>query len=270
MGNPIDNSIFVTGIKVMRSGRRNQQSTPIGSLTTLKSPVTSGVLSIDSSKYILNATATEYDNVRKVRCNYYSGNNCENTLSPEMADMISLLQYLIVNHKLNGSVINLNTPEYYPNLYTPVLKEAFNVTTYHNYLKTVNNSGYWEVWIDNNPDFSSLPIMCMRLLNLLPGSPICISGIDLNYNDDNNIRCVQTNTIGLIVDNYGVTYNAGTLYHTIIGATLTLPGCSAVITSPVPNNYITNSLVNPYVTGLLGHWYPQKSYEYLTTRTRHF
>ena len=266
-GNPISSSLVVKGIKVMRSGRRNQQSTPIGSVTTLKNPVSSGSLFIDSTKYILNATATEYDNVRKARCNY-SGIDCERTLSPEMEDMISLLQHLIVNHKFNGSAINLNTPEYYPNLYTPVLKEAFKASnaTYNNYLKAVQNSNNYEIRIDNVPN-GSFSTLYMTLHNFYPGSTIGISGVNLDYNYNlKDIKCEPTGTLGLVVDNYGTTGNTSTINHSVIDATIDLYGHYAVLTSSVPNNYITNSLVNPYAMGLLGHWYPKKSYEYLTTR----
>jgi hypothetical protein len=53
-------------VKVVRSGRRNMQSIPIGSVTTLKNPAKTSTLAFDS---ILNSTASEYSDNWAVNCN---------------------------------------------------------------------------------------------------------------------------------------------------------------------------------------------------------
>lgn len=53
-------------LKVIRSGRRNMQSTPIGSVTTLLNPASGSSLQFDS---ILNSSASEYSEKWKVFCN---------------------------------------------------------------------------------------------------------------------------------------------------------------------------------------------------------
>jgi len=55
----IDGEVFNEsgGIIVTRSGRRNQQSTPIGSITTLSNPIASGTLAFND---VINAGAVEF------------------------------------------------------------------------------------------------------------------------------------------------------------------------------------------------------------------
>lgn len=53
-------SIAGKNVKVLRSGRRNQQNTPIGNITTLKNPIVSSALGFTVDKEVLNASAVEF------------------------------------------------------------------------------------------------------------------------------------------------------------------------------------------------------------------
>jgi hypothetical protein len=64
-GQPVSNA-ETNKLKVIRSGRRNMQNIPIGSITTLKNPIKTGTLQFDS---ILNSSASEYNDKWKVYCN---------------------------------------------------------------------------------------------------------------------------------------------------------------------------------------------------------
>ncbi len=54
-------------IKIVRSGRRNQQTTPIGSITSLGRPYENGMINIDNDS-ILNASAVEFDDEWNTVC----------------------------------------------------------------------------------------------------------------------------------------------------------------------------------------------------------
>lgn len=56
-------AIFKNRLKILRSGRRNLQSAPMGSVITLKNPVTGSSLNITSTTEVINASAAEYSQV---------------------------------------------------------------------------------------------------------------------------------------------------------------------------------------------------------------
>lgn len=64
------NYLSVSGakLKVLRSGRRNQQSTPVGSITSLKNPIQGNQLVVNTSTKILNASSQEYSDKWGVFC----------------------------------------------------------------------------------------------------------------------------------------------------------------------------------------------------------
>jgi len=56
---------FNNAIKIIRSGRRNQQTIPIGTVTTLKNPIQTGTLTFEK---IINASAVEFSDDWKIFC----------------------------------------------------------------------------------------------------------------------------------------------------------------------------------------------------------
>jgi hypothetical protein len=58
--NGVHPTMSTTTMQVTRSGRRNQQSTPVGTITSLNNPIASGVLAFDANTRILNAGAVEF------------------------------------------------------------------------------------------------------------------------------------------------------------------------------------------------------------------
>lgn len=64
------NQVNISGItvKVLRSGRRNQQNTPIGNITSLKSPISGNAISVGQSIEIINASAVEFTELAGLFC----------------------------------------------------------------------------------------------------------------------------------------------------------------------------------------------------------
>ncbi|MBN4061733.1 hypothetical protein JYU20_00870 [Bacteroidales bacterium AH-315-I05] len=101
--------------KVIRSGRRNQQTTPIGSLTSLSSPVSGG--SFGTLDEVLNANAIEFSDKWQMSCGGQKiiAGNC----SCNQTNELSLFQSFINDLATNGDLVHpfgfLMTPSNYPN-----------------------------------------------------------------------------------------------------------------------------------------------------------
>lgn len=84
-------------IKVIRSGRRNQQATSIGSVATLSNPIHSSSLVFDN---VLNAEAVEFSDQWQTHLNYIPRFSCPEGLNDTAIELIQLLNYLGANNKL--------------------------------------------------------------------------------------------------------------------------------------------------------------------------
>lgn len=83
----VQGSVLMDGTykaKVLRSGRRNQASAPIATVSTLQDPTPSNgqSISITNAHEILNASAVEYDDYWQMQCARESADNGENVLLP--------------------------------------------------------------------------------------------------------------------------------------------------------------------------------------------
>lgn len=76
-GSPLSGGPY--NIKVVRSGRRNQQEMPMASLTTLTNPINS--LTSNAYADVLQAGATEYSDEWKTYCNCFSSSNSQDDIN---------------------------------------------------------------------------------------------------------------------------------------------------------------------------------------------
>lgn len=138
-----DNTLF--RLKVIRSGRRNIQSTPIGTITLLKNPIRGS----GSSKYlefedIVNAEAMEFSDQWQTYLEYAKDYPCDTFFTQETKDFIHL-----VNDMVDSGAFD----------------KKFNITTY---LILNQDSGYCWDWYDT---------MQFKLYNKNGGTYELLSGL---------------------------------------------------------------------------------------------
>lgn len=100
-------------LKIIRSGRRNQQLSSIGSVTSTKLPINAANNTLDfTAKGILNASAVEYGDRWQTWCNLVKQENCTCTSTPIGRELLAFLNLLIQAGKFNNDAankVNLNS-----------------------------------------------------------------------------------------------------------------------------------------------------------------
>lgn len=87
----------IRNLKVIRSGRRNQQGTSIGSVSALSNPATGSTLSFSN---VLNSEMAEFSDQWQTHLDYISKLDCGDNFTDTGQELIDLLKYLGQNNKL--------------------------------------------------------------------------------------------------------------------------------------------------------------------------
>lgn len=95
-------------LKVMRSGRRNMQTTTVGSITSLANPISGSSLNFTQ---VLNAEAAEFSDDWKTHLDYISKRKCNASFTDTGQELINLLTFMAQNNKLNYNYLikNINS-----------------------------------------------------------------------------------------------------------------------------------------------------------------
>ena len=249
-GSPI-NGNYET--KIIRSGHRNQQNNSIGSITSLKNPVSGSAINF-SNKEILNATAIEYDDKWQMWCGW-ERDTCFEGVSDLGFHVAEFLNALIANQDIgHGSIADTIYLSNYPHLpytyyanyqaipYDSSCVPSFNINVYQ-FGNNVNNLVYF------NPQCYPA-IECAQSIDII--NPI--AGYDLT-----NILSVQS----LPNDPPGTVtgYWPNSVIQSISYQVTCLPVssidtiCETILCPPFEGN-----IINPFVHNVRGNYRPKKSW----------
>lgn len=97
-GYPIvrNNSTRLCNLKVIRSGRRNMQSTPVGSVTSLSNPINGSTLNFTN---VLNAEAAEFSDNWQTHIDYIQKFDCGENFTDTGQEILNLFDYFASNDK---------------------------------------------------------------------------------------------------------------------------------------------------------------------------
>jgi hypothetical protein len=89
-----NDGVFWCNLKVIRSGRRNMQSTPIGSITALSNPINGTALNFTN---VLNAEVAEFSDNWQTHIDYISKFDCGDNFTDTGYDILNIFQYFASN-----------------------------------------------------------------------------------------------------------------------------------------------------------------------------
>ncbi len=276
------NNVYLT---VLRSGRRNMQSIPVGTVTSLQNPiVTVGSISSlvfnASSTQILNASSTEYSENWGLFCDEKAkavgpdgtSSTCVCTPDNGMINSMNLaFAYLISNNSVCGNVQPHVPGTDFPSL----LASNPTLATMRFVPESLCTATTNMKWIVNaiGTDGHTMNFIgdC-----IMTATPIDNSGsLPTGYNWG-NITSIQiiglnngTSCGGSVYDGLAVAVlNNGTTTSTI-QMNIHIPCLSlGVCTPPPPCNPPLHNVVNPYVAGVRGDWRNLRSHVFQTDRTQ--
>jgi hypothetical protein len=251
--------------KIIRSGRRNQQGTPVGAVSTLTDPRVSSAL--DLSNKIINSSAVEMSEDRKL----FNATNAVNEgiqCSESAANSVALEGLLSTlagaGTLAAGSGVSL-TASPYSSYYTPLAT----------LLGTGNNK--WYTTSTTSSQLNAVIKSCLACREectvtlSCATSPCSITWSDITgfSNLTYSFDPATSNPAGV---NYTFTIIAGLSDGnsiTLNGSTSCIPVCVCRgVEDPYADCTNQEDVINPYVAGNRGTWYAHKSYSYLTGREK--
>lgn len=273
-------------LKVLRSGRRNLQSTPIGSVTTLYNPLTTGWNDLDS---VINASATTFSDRWQMPCNNPIGceMECDTVFicgTPMWAVIEELLDTLARGRdfapiQVPPVPVGLTPYTYCPEFenYNPDMPPHVwdvNSNTTATFVGTFGHgvlSGC-QVSLSLPQDFPSDPNLAgysyeqfwdsiKQFTNIMPGEPgdSCYTGDVYDFTIDVVVPCKgapvpgpgpeSTITIPCTVT---VTLDGSTSCYPLLSCTSTYGQCDDLV----------GMTVNPYVHGIRGNWRPKNTFAF--------
>lgn len=248
-GSPIG-SLSNATVKVIRSGRRNMASTPIGTLQSMNSPISGSGLSVSASTNILQASASAFNDNWQIPYNSVETPICvTSTIRPDTCVVI-FLDSLILNHKLFANQGDDTTMRRYlsgsgrcdavmPNYYA--LTEEIGMGDM-SYLQAEYSGD-----LLNISTVSGAPI---NLYSLTPYYEIC-NALGFFYKDSISAQgCLNL-------------FERNVCYPPVVA--------TVCITSKTCHdsceNLAVNNVFNPYAQGVLGDWRPERNYVYYDSRS---
>lgn len=243
-------------IRVMRSGRRNLQSVPVGSVSLLKSPIVGGYLEINSGSRVINAEATEYSDVWQMPG---PAGPCEIEM-PCSDCSYSDEGFLAFMNMIKGNIVGVNVELKSLPYCTFGQKEPDHALCHGTYAGTTTGN-YLNWQLTNCDPYSS--ISGTELLEM-------VTPVGFDWNQIESFDEMSGSDIYFsYYDINHVLHSDGVISHV---STSYLP-----YFCPKPENefqcfngyYGTHlPIVNPFYHGLRGVWRPKKTYKYLTGRVQ--
>lgn len=273
--------------KIVRSGRKNTATTPIGTFTSLNNPIQNNELSVNENTHILNASATEFNNVRKVYSlpgvdpeeplyNYTASPTFNNilyfiNLLPHIGKDLNVPNNLSLTSPINASGFLLNALNSDLD-FSPIKFESYK-----------SGSDYFFKFTDNSTKIINFKVTIPSIqpypfdntLDKLVGITNLRISDAYSSNNINNMK--------FFVDAYYYDYSAA-MFKSVSKCTCQvlpnnipdeiefLESILIVKDENIPYKYdtpICNDVgfpLNPFTYGIFGHWYPFKNYAFLSAR----
>lgn len=262
-------------VKVIRSGRRNMQSTPIGTVTSLKNPVKSGTLQFDS---ILNASATEFSDNWKVNC-YEIGEVtevCDSNLDfiYGFNELFDLIPHPIQTYYDSFDATPIYNSSYFFRHYYKEECKSFwkNIdSSFYNYyvnnnlisLDDVSNNGFridlWLMYIACACDKMSEPPVPLSF------KFISNNNVDFYFNEIARFKEAQYYKEELLEGSPGLKYQFKLVARMNDSSDVEIKGynnCVEFLCHDECNEIGYNAIINPYKHGLKGNWRKVKDYAF--------
>ncbi len=280
-GSPITSDGTYEG-KIIRSGRKNTATTPIGTLTSLNNPIQNDLLSVNENTHILNASAIEFNNVRKV----YSGPAVDPprrlynyTASPTFNNILYFINLLPhIGKDLNEpNIISLTSPIKASGFLLNALNSDLDFSPI-NFESNKSGSDYSFKFTDNSTRNIKFKITIPSILpHPFDNTLDKLVGItNLRISD-----AYSSNNMEFFVDAYYYDYSAA-MFKTVKSICkletngqqdVNLAESLLIIKDEnIPYKYDTpicddvDYPLNPFTYGIFGHWYPFKNYAFLSAR----
>ncbi len=237
-------------LKVVRSGRRNMQSLPIGSLTTIKSPPinsSTNTFEVASNARIISASALEYNDKWKIYCGEERVQNCD-TVVPEFC--LENFVNAMINYNLNHS----------NNVYNACVEDSITVGELFDYChcscdpdsineQNVDSMPFYSLNCPSSSTVTSYSEWHFGECNL---SMTSLSGNPINLDSLMPVLIPPSNPFDGVVY-VGVNHRDSVLFD------LRCISCQ---------NDCENLTVfaNPYHRGMINNWHPSKTWNYYTNR----
>jgi hypothetical protein len=254
------NSTGFGDIKIVRSGRRNQQTTPVFTASLLNNPFPNNSLQLfdrSQSNYdyqVLNVSANEFDEHWQTPTGKQGTAQCDCQPSSELNQLVTFMNNLGSNLRSSallwsksGGLVNLD--------YTEILRRNIQEQNLHYWSGSVTSNVFTGYIYD--PTFAGNGIMVqLTFPGTVPGTFTISNVTPLYHNSENCTNCNEftrffTATVnGSQVTGYISGFPAGTCHQTFTS------GCGVQV----------GSLVNPYEDGVLGDWRKWKSSAFLIDR----
>lgn len=265
-------------IKIIRSGRRNQQEINVGTFTSRLNPLLDYTVPTApvaktyinqptaSFREVLSAGASEFSDIHKMLSTSFTGNpdwtDGAYPNTSESADIKNMLNSLASNGKLlvNGTNLFTNPSSYYYGFTSllksnPTLSPLSTVNWYYVLSGPTNNiltgtinsssSGGCTITLTLPTSYSWANVVGFRNI-------IGLGNSSYNFNID------------VIINSGGTFIVVPILNQTNSCFLMSQPPCN-----PCPGSSCsTPSIINPYYQGIRGNWRPLKSYVYLADRTQ--
>jgi hypothetical protein len=236
-------------LEIIRSGRKNMQTVPIGTVTCLHNPiVTSGgirLVSFDVNSKVINAASAEFNDAWPGQCNYIGSTQCK--ASKLTLDILDMANYYALNHKFH----NLG-------------RDTFNGKGFYDTSRVLKHD------MDSLLHTTAIDSMSLtggnRYTWSFPGTHVV--GISLygsrGFSLD-SVASVSNPTLSSVFAEFNVTITL--INGTKINGYFQLEGISnSLITCQTYCNLNPFTLVDPYQVGLAGLWRKEKDWLYLDNR----
>jgi hypothetical protein len=266
-------------VKVIRSGRRNMQTVPIGQVTSMLSPAGSKKLFMNDSLQILQASGTLFNNTWKVPNTNILKQVCSSTGGPPDSCIARFFDSLEVHGQVYAAP-----------------GDSIKFGKYAPACSAYSNELYYALSERQGEDQATL--FQAQLGNCV----LTITPYPVNYDRGTGTKLLYMDSLSTFS---GIDYKTGIYYGSIQG-TDTTGGCinlygnvsiygikppsheliisdgeqinvyyklkakmciSCMTCTNVCSNVSVDSAMNPYAIGLLGNWRPERNYLYYDTRS---
>lgn len=252
-GNPIYMPAPGYLVKIIRSGRRNMSSTPIGSIQSMTSPITAGLNSLSASANILQASATTFNDLWQIPYNSVETPVCVTTTTHSDTCLAVFLDSIFTHHKLFATIAdNIIMGNYVARIGSC---DADYSEQYYALSEPVGEDymSNFEAMLGNN----------LLTISSITGNPISLDSLTPYYE-----HCITPDIAPSYKDSLTVNgclnlFERGVCNPPVI-ATVCL---SHEICHDSCENLAVNNIINPYAQGILGNWRPQGNYVYYYSRS---
>jgi len=255
-GNPVilNNTI----VKVIRSGRRNMPATPVCEVTSMLSPAGKTKLYMKDSLQILQANATEYNDLWQIPYTSVEAPVCKTISNPADTCLEQFLDSIITNHQLFATPLDSIYPD------NDIRGRLCSDLDTGLYFALTGPTG-----MDQLTNFQAQIGNSILTISSVSGSPIFFDSLNPLYTNaivgPRHISKDSINANGCL--NLWIDRDPS---HRLEDMQAVLVATACVTTTTCHDsceNLAVNSIVNPYVQGMKGDWRPQRNYIYYDTRS---